>query len=182
VDSLKNKLDKTKLNHAVYYRFITGDSVTDSKKDYELMKSYLEHSKMIENFNWKGLESYNAKHMAFPRLGVMAALLEIFNYWSDEMNKVLSEENIIFNRTEKEHFSQKMATHYGPKIGLGIGNINGIAYKYNNDKKYSEARLAWEIMLEEYPIFADSLIRIVDTYAKENNKPEAIKYYKKSKQ
>ena len=182
VDSLKNKLDKTKLNHTVYYRFITGDSVTDSKEDYELMKSCLEHSKKSENFNWKGFEFYNAKHMAVTGLGIMPALLEIFDYWSDEMNKVLSEKNIVFNRREKEFFSQKMETHYGAKIGLGIGNINGIAYKYYNDKKYADARLTWEILLEEYPIFIDSRIRIADTYATENNKLDAIKNYKIAKQ
>ncbi len=181
VDSLKSSLEKTILNHTVYYRFITGDSISDSK-DYALMKSYLEHSKKLENFNWKGMEFYNAQHMAVPGLGVMPSLLEIFDYWSDEMNKILSEKEVIFNRAEQEAFKQKMKTHYVDRIGLGIANINGIAYKYYNDKKYAEARLSWELLMEEYPIFTNSRIKIADTYAIENNKSEAIKNYKIAKQ
>jgi tetratricopeptide (TPR) repeat protein len=180
VDSLKSNLFLNQWNHTVYYRFITGDIVTDTK-DFLLMKSYLSKAKLPKNFNWKGLEFYDAKHMAVPGLGIMPALLETFDYWSDEMAKVLTENKKQFDKIEYELFLQKMKSHYGDKIGLGLGTLNGIGYKYYNEKKYAEARQAWQITIEEYPMFSYAYISIAKSYFKESKKLNAIEFYEKAK-
>jgi tetratricopeptide (TPR) repeat protein len=181
VDSLKSKLNTQKFKHTVYYRFITGDSLTDLK-DYPLMKSFLIKAKTTNKFNWKGLEFYDARHMAVPGLAVMPSLLEVFDYWSDEMSKVLTESKKQFSRVEYEIFLQKMKIQYGDKIGLGLSVLNGIGFKYYNDKKYPEARQTWDIVLEEYPMFSDAYVNIANSYVKEGNKQSALEFYKKAKQ
>jgi hypothetical protein len=181
VDSLKSKLATQQLSHTVYYRFITGDSLTDLK-DYPLMKSFLTHTKVPNKFNWKGMEFYDAKHMAVPGLGVMPSLLEIFDYWSDEMNIIFNDSIHPLNKTVYESFQQKMKTQYGDKIGLGLAVLNGIGYKYYRDQHYAEARQAWNIVLEEYPMFANAYVSIAKTFSKEGNKASAIAYYNKAKQ
>ena len=180
IDSLKNKLITQKLEHTIYYRFITGDSLTDLT-DYPLMKSFLTKTKTTNKFNWKGSEFYDAKHMAVPGLGVMPSLLEIFDYWSDEMNKVLTESKKQFNKVEYETFLQKMKVQYGDKIGLGLSVLNGIGFKYYREKKYPEARQTWDIVLAEYPMFSDGYVNIANSYAKESNKQSALKFYETAK-
>jgi tetratricopeptide (TPR) repeat protein len=180
VDSLKTKLSTQKLGHTVYYRFVTGDSLIDTK-DYSLMKTFLSKSKNVKNFNWKGLEFYDAKHMAVPGLGIMPSLLEIFDYWSDEMSKVLTEGKTQFNKSEYEKFLQKMKIQYGDKIGLGLSVLNGIGFKYYNDKKYNEARQTWNIVIDEYPMFTNAFINIGNSYLKEDNKNSALEFYEKAK-
>lgn len=180
VDTLRHRLRTTKLNHTVYYRFITGDTVTDTK-DYTLMKSFLNKAKPDKQFNWKGTEFYNARHMAVPGLSVMPSLLEIFDYWSDEMNKVLQDET-PFNSEVYDRFKLKMKHHYGDNIGLGLAVLNGIGYKFYNNKKFDNARQAWLLLLEEYPMFTDAYLNIANSYEKEENKTDAISYYEKAKQ
>ncbi len=180
VDSLKSRLLTTPLNHTVYYRFITGDSITDTK-DYSLMKSFLSHAKPVKNFNWKGTAFYNAKHMAVPGLGVMPSLLEIFDFWSNEMTKVLQSEQ-RFTPDVYKSFTQKMKSHYGDGIGLGLAVLNGIGYKFYNNQKYDDARTAWQALLQEYPMFTDAYISIAKSYSKEANKKAAVEMYRKAKQ
>ncbi|MFN3795390.1 MAG: alpha/beta hydrolase-fold protein [Chitinophagaceae bacterium] len=180
VDSLKSRLLTAKLSHTVYYRFITGDSTTDTK-EYTLMKSFLTKPKTVKNFDWKGVAFYNAKHMAVPGLGVMPSLLEIFDYWSDEMNKVLQSEQ-PFTSDVYDGFRQKMKNHYGDGIGLGLAVLNGIGYKFYNIQKYRDARVTWLLLLQDYPMFTDAYINIANTYSKEGNKSAAIDFYEKAKQ
>ncbi len=180
VDSLKISLLRNKPDHAVYYRFITGDSVIDTK-DYSLMKSYLTKAKIPTYFKWKGLEFYDATHMVVPGLGVMPSLLEIFAYWKSEMTKVLKENKKVFSREEYKSFLQKTKKHYGDNIGLGLAILNGIGFKYYGQKKYLAARQTWEIMLEEYPMYADAYINIANSYAKDGNKALAMQYYEIAK-
>ena len=181
IDSLQYKMKSVNLSHKLYYRFITGDSIVDTR-DYSLMKSFLSKTKNKNNFDWKGFEFYNAKHMVTPGLGVMPSLLEIFDYYSDEVNKVLKEDEIVFNRNEYDIFLKKMKNHYGGEISLGLSVLNGIGFKYYNGKKYSEARVTWNILLEEYPMFSDTYSNIAKSFSKEGNKIEAIKFYELSKQ
>lgn len=180
VDSLKKRLSTTNLNHTVYYRFITGDSIIDTK-DYSLMKSFLSKAKPVKNFNWKGTAFYNAKHMAVPGLGVMPSLLEIFDFWSDEMAKVLQSEQPFTPEVYKS-FTHKMKSHYGDGIGLGLAVLNGIGYKFYNNQKYDYARAAWQVLLQEYPMFTYAYISIAKSYSKEGNKMAAVEIYKKAKQ
>jgi tetratricopeptide (TPR) repeat protein len=75
-----------------------------------------------------------------------------------------------------------MKIQYGDKIGLGLSVLNGIGFKYYNDKKYSEARQTWDIVLEEYPMFTDAYVNMANSYAKEGNKQSALEFYEKAKQ
>ena len=49
-------------------------------------------------------------------------------------------------------------------------------------RKYSEAREAWHIVLDEYSMFTDAYINIANSYVKENNKQSAIEFYELAKQ
>lgn len=178
VDSLRRRLESTRLEHTVYYRFITGDSVTDTK-EYLLMKSFLESSRPDPRFNWKGLAFYDAKHMAVPGLGVMPSLLEIFDYWSEEMSKVLRDSS-AFSEAVYSRFRQKMKQHYGSEIGLGLAVLNGIGYKFYNARRYAEARAAWGTLLQEYPAFTGAYISMARSYLKEGDKKTALGLYRKA--
>ena len=180
IDSLQNKMNTINLNHKLYFRFITGDSITDTK-DYSLMKSFLT-KKPVNNFDWKGFEFYDASHMATPGLGVMPSLLQIFDYYTDEVNKVLKENTLPFDRNEYNVFLNKMKAHYGAAIGLGLPVLNGIGFKYYNNKQYQAARTAWTILLADYPMFSDAYSNIAKSYLKEDNKVEAKHYYELAKQ
>ena len=182
VDSLKSKLLKEPLKHPFYYRIIYGDTATETNQ-LAVMKNFLNEVNLIQYFNWKDLAFPKANHMAVPGLGVMPSLLDIFDFWSNESKKVLSDEKEIdFNKTEYASFLQKMATHYGDKIGLGLNDLNGIGYKYYRDKKYSEARKTWNILLEEFPTFSYAYLSIGKSYLKENDKQNAVKFFEKAKQ
>lgn len=180
VDSLKSRLLTTRLPHTVYYRFITGDSITDTK-DYLLMDSFLVTAKPTTNFNWKGTAFYNAKHMAVPGLGVMPSLVEIFDFWSDEMTKVLQSEQPFTTEVYKR-FTNRMKSHYGDGIGLGLSVLNGIGYKFYNNQQYEYARAAWQALLQEYPMFSYAYVSIAKSYAKEGNKKAAAEMYRKARQ
>jgi enterochelin esterase-like enzyme len=181
VDSLKNKLLKEPLKHPFYYRIIYGDTATETNQLAEI-KNFLNEANLPQYFNWKDLSFSKANHMAAPGLGVMPSLLDIFDYWSIESKKVLSENKIDFDQIEYEAFLQKMTTHYGDKIGLGISELNGIGYKYYNEQKYSEARKAWNILLEEYPTFSYTFLSIGKSYMKENDNQNAVIFFEKAKQ
>lgn len=179
VDTLKTRLVTSKLSHTVYYRFVTGDSTTDTQ-DYTLMKKFLTKSKPVKYFNWKGLAYYNAKHMAVPGVGVMPSLLEIFDFWSDEMTKVL-QSNQPFTAEVYNSFKKKIKSHHGDDIGLGLSVLNGIGYKFYNVQAYHEARTAWLILLQEYPMFTDAYLNIAGSYSKEGNRTAASGFYEKAK-
>ena len=180
VDSLQERLRTARLNHTVYYRFVTGDSATDTP-EYSLMNNMLRNTRPQALFNWKGTAFYNARHMAVPGLGVMPSLLEIFDYWSDETNKVL-QDSLPFNSTRYDGFKRQMKQHYGAPLGLGLATLNGIGYKFYNQQQYSNARNAWQLLLEEYPQFTQAHISLANAYEKEGNKAEAIRCYSKAKQ
>lgn len=179
IDTLNHVLKTAPLKHTVYYRFITGDTATDTK-DYALMKSILSKTKKDKQFNWKGTAFYNARHFAVPGLGVMPSLLEIFDFWSDEMNKVLQNKK-PFDKEVYNLFKLKMKQHYGDNIGLGLAVLNGIGYKFYNTQKYNDARNAWLLLLEEYPMFTAAYVSIANSYVKEGNRQNAISYYGKAK-
>lgn len=181
VDSFKRKILKEPLKHPFYYRIIYGDTATETN-ELALMKNFLNKANLSQYFNWKDLAFPNANHNSVPGLGVMPSLLEIFDYWSTESKKVLTESKIYFNKIEYGSFLQKMATHYGDKIGLGVNDLNGIGYKYYREKKYSEARKTWNILLEEFPTFSYAYLSIGKSYMKENDKQNAVKFFEKAKQ
>ncbi|ULQ56241.1 esterase family protein [Flavihumibacter rivuli] len=180
VDSLSNKLTPTQLDHTVYYRFVTGDSLTDTR-DYDLMQAFLTKTKPSKEFNWKGMAFYNARHMAVPGLGLMPSLVEIFDYWSEAMLQLLQSQE-PFSEEVYNGFKQQMKRHYGEEIGLGLSVLNGIGYKFYNQGQYAHARAAWMIVLQEYPMFTEANISIANAYLKEGDQKAAAEFFNKAKQ
>lgn len=176
VDSLKASLAKNKPAHHVYYRFVIGDTLSDTN-DYLQMRSFLRNNRLPATFDWKDTEFFNAVHMATPGLGIMPALFEMFNYWATSSEKILRDEKAIFNSEQYARFKSAMKDHYGDSIGLSISTLNGIAYKYYNTARYNEAIAAWKIVLQDYPAFSEAYIRIADSYRKSGNRSEALKAY-----
>ncbi|WP_322548944.1 alpha/beta hydrolase-fold protein [Flavobacterium psychraquaticum] len=179
VDSLQLNLSKIKLKNHVYYRFITGDPYTDTK-DYDIMKSFLEQNKIDEKLDWKGLEFYKVQHMAVPAVALPNSLIDVFNYWSEEVTKIQRSE-LALTKQEYSSFKSKMKKHYGYEMGINLAILNGIAYGYNNDEKYKKAIEVWEILLEEYPMFTYANISISNSFFKLNNKNRAYFYLEKAK-
>lgn len=174
VDTLQKNLASTKLQHHVYYRFITGDSVSDSK-DYRIMYSFLEQSTPNPKFKWKGSAFYNVQHMAVPGVAISSALIEVFDYWSGAVNKI-QQSNEPLTAKGYQEFKKNMQAHYGDTIGLGIAVFNGLGYKYYNEQKFNEARIVWTLLLEEYPMFTYAYVSIAKSYMKQNNKVETHRY------
>ncbi len=182
VDSLLNKVNTSNLSHHVFYRFITGDSITDTK-DYAVMKNALQHKTQNKLFNWKGMEFYDANHMTTPGLGVMPSLYEIFSNWQKASSFTLTasiDSTFRFTNAYYQKFRAEMQEYYGDEIGAGLAKLNGIGYAHFNKKEYKNAREAWIILSIEYPFFVDSYISIGKTYLAEKNKKLAKKYFEKA--
>lgn len=179
-DSLVSSLSTRQWHHTVYYRFVTGDSATDTN-EFSLMQSALSRARVPESFNWKGTAFYNARHMAVPGLGLMPSQLEIFDYWSDATIKMLQTE-ALFTPEVYQQFKQQMKRHYGDSLGLGLSVLNGIGYKFYNKQQYEAARTAWQILLQEYPMFAAASISIAKSYEQEGKPVLAAAHYKQAAQ
>lgn len=180
VDSLRSSLERNKLSHHVYYRFVVGDTVSDGN-DYIRMKSALRNDHLPAAFDWKDTEIFTATHMVTPGLGVMPSLFETFNFWATASEKILKDEKTPFNSAEYLRFKAGMKEHYGDSIGLSIGVLNGIAYKYYNTDRFKEAIAAWEVLIQQYPAFTEAYIAIGDSYRKAGDKQAATKAYTTAK-
>jgi predicted alpha/beta superfamily hydrolase len=175
VDSLKEKLEKKHLTHEVYYRFITGDSVWDSK-DYLLMKSALSNEP-VEHFNWKGTAYYAAGHFLTPGLSVMQSLFDIFDHWNSEWNNILINDTLSFTANDYDVFTGKMQYHYGDKLGVGLAQLRGVGYGFYGKKRYDAAIETWKIMMKEFPTFPEGYVDIGKAYKKEGKNAEATKNF-----
>ncbi len=164
VDSLKEKLKKTHLNHEVYYRFITGDSLTDTK-EYLLMKSALS-GESVDHFNSKGTEYYFADHYLTPGLSVMPSLFDMFEYWNVEVRNIHNNDSLSFTTSDYAIFTDKIQHHYDDKLGIGLAELRSIGYKFFNKKRYDAAIETWQIMMKEFPTFPESYVDIGRAYKK----------------
>ncbi len=179
VDSLKRALTNTDLKHNVYHRFITGDSIMDSK-DYKIMHSYLKNGKINLKFNWKGYEYYNVTHLAVPTVSLAPCLIDIFDFWSKELTEI-EWSKIPLSEKRYVEFKNKMTKHYGYEVGIGLSALNGIGYTYYNKENYKDAIIVWNLLLKEYPMFTYSNISIAKAYLKANDKKNASVYLEKAK-
>jgi predicted alpha/beta superfamily hydrolase len=179
VDSLKVKLLNTKLNNKVYYRFITGDPITDSK-DYDIMNEYLTKNEIGSNFNWKGYTFNNVQHMAVPGLALPPSLIDIFDVWSEKITEI-QRSKISLSKQKYSEFKNEIKAHYGYEIGIGLAVLNGIANSYYNEAKYIDAIVVWEILLKDYPMFTYSNIDISKAYLKLNDNVNAKKFLNQAK-
>ncbi|MBA3827447.1 MAG: hypothetical protein H0X33_00770 [Taibaiella sp.] len=179
VDSLREKLKTGALNHTVYYRYITGDSVADGK-DYLLMKSFLSKEKVSKNFNSKGMEFYEAEHFSTPGLGVLPSLVEIFSFWRYQNIELFKNDSTAIDRAKYNDFVKHMQEKYGDKIAIGIAQFNGLGWFLYNGKKYDAAIQTWKFLLEKYPMYTDAYVSIAKAYLQEKNVNEAKIYLKKA--
>ena len=179
VDSLQRELSHTQLTHTVYYRFITGDPFTDSK-DYDLMHDFLKQSVAIDSkLNWKGYRFNSVQHMAVPGMAVPPALIDVFDYWSEEVTKI-QRSDVPLTEVAYSEFKLKMKQHYGSEIGIGLAVLNGIAYQYYNDGKFKEAINVWNILLKEYPMFTYAYISIANACLQLKDSEESMRSLEKA--
>jgi len=127
---------------------------------------YMEDYYQLENqvnknhINIKGTEFKHADHNVIPGLAIASALYEIFHFWAKEQNKYYS--NTVFDAKELELIAENIQNHYGEKMHLSIGVLNGKGWGLFGEKEYKKAIQAWELLLKEYPNFADAYWGIID--------------------
>ena len=176
IDSIAKQVNTFTLKHTLYYRFVTGDSITDTK-EYLDMKRKLQISAIPPKFNWKGLDYYDANHFLTPGIAIIQCFNEIFYYWENEAQKLIK----TFSAIEYEGFKNRMSDHYGDKIGLGISRLNGLGHGFNQAEQPKLARLTWNTLIKEYPSFTEAYLSIANSYIKEGNFVQANKYLEDAK-
>lgn len=175
VDSVATRFSAERpLAHPLFYRFITGDSLTDTP-DYGLMKAKLSQARLQSSFDWQGYAFYQAKHMVVPGLGVMPSLLDIFHSWSATADS-LSFYWKSAQRPSYADFKRRMQGVYGQEIGLGLARLNGLGSGYNTEKQYDQARVYWQQVVEDYPFYTPVYIDMAETYLAQHQSKEAARY------
>jgi hypothetical protein len=119
--------------HKLFYRFITGDSLSDSP-DYARMQAALRMAPLHPNFDWDAHAFYKASHNLVPGLGIMPSLLDIFHDWSAGAN-TFSPYSPKAASASYEDFKKRMRNVYGEEIGLGVARLNGLGNEFYNEKK-----------------------------------------------
>ena len=171
VDSVATRFSADRpLAHPLFYRFITGDSLTDTP-DYGLMKTKLSKARLQPGFDWQGYAFYQAKHNVVPGLGVMPSLLNIFQSWS------ATADSLSFYWKSAQHpsyadFKDGMKRVYEQEISLGLARLNGLASGFNTEKQYDLARLYWQEVLTDYPFFTPVYLDMADTYLEKKHSKE----------
>lgn len=148
VNSYKGKQTK-------YYRYGIGN---DFPKEFEIMEQSL---KLIDHklINVKGVLFQEAYHNTTPGLIIPAALYEVFEYWSKQVNLFFDISNKNLNQLEIA--SENIKNHYGIKLRPSIGILNGKGWEFYNDKQYEKAITIWEILLTEYPNYSEGYLNII---------------------
>ena len=148
VNSYKGKQTK-------YYRYGIGN---DFPKEFEIMEQSL---KLIDHklINVKGVLFPEAYHNTTPGLIIPAALYEVFEYWSKQVNLFFDISNKNLNQLEIA--SENIENHYGIKLRPSIGILNGKGWEFYNDKQYEKAITIWEILLTEYPNYSEGYLNII---------------------
>jgi hypothetical protein len=175
VDSVTTRFAPGKpLVHKLFYRFITGDSLSDSP-DYARMQAALRMAPLHPNFDWDAHAFYKASHNLVPGLGVMPSLLDIFHDWS-AWATTFSPYSPKAASASYEDFKKRMRNVYGEEIGLGIARFNGLGNEYYNGKKYDKALFFWKELLADYPFFTPVYLAVADTYLALNQPKQAARY------
>lgn len=178
VDSvISNFSQSNKLQNRIYYRFVTGDSLSDTS-DYYSMKKALAKTPLSSKFDWEAYAFYNAKHNVVPGLGVMPSLLSIFNSWStlaDELSPYKrSTDTLSYTK-----YLKQTKIDYGEELNLGLARLNGLGSDFFNKKRYPEARFFWEELLRDYPFYSPIYLDLTEVFLAEGKKKQAIKTLQK---
>ena len=174
VDSVTTRFAPIKpLTHKLFYRFVTGDSLSDTS-DYAHMQAALSRASLNPNFDWGAYAFYKAGHNVVPGLGVMPSLLDIFHDWSAEASN-FSPYSIKLTSASYKDFKNRMRNVYGEEIGLGVARLNGLGNEYYNQKGYNKALFFWKELLMDYPFFTPTYINVADTYLALNQPKQAVR-------
>lgn len=136
-----------------YYR---AGIESDYMQDYH----HLENQVNRNHINIKGIEFKTADHNVIPGLTIAPALYEVFYFWANQQNLYYS--NTHFNAAQLDTIETQIETHYGAKMRLSIGVLNGKGWGLLERKEYQKAIEAWELLLQEYPNFADAYWGIIE--------------------
>lgn len=175
VDSVTTRFAKKQpLAHSLFYRFVTGDSLTDTP-EYSLMKTALTKTQLHAHFDWQAYAFYKANHMVVPGLGVMPCLLDIFHEWS-LMADELTPHSKSAPKISYEAFKIKTKQVYGEEVGLGLARLNGLGSKYTASQQYDKALFYWKQLIDDYPFFTSTYVDVADIYSVQGQPKEAAKY------
>jgi predicted alpha/beta superfamily hydrolase len=143
-----SQLNKQSFNYKKYYRFVIGN---DYPEQFNKMDSVL---KKLNNpfLDIKGHHFKEADHNVTPGLLISTALYEIFEYWAAVQSKYRSNDQNVLGL--KPTLDREIIAHYGVKLNLSLGILNGKGWGFYNAKQYENAIEAWNIMLETYPNFS----------------------------
>jgi enterochelin esterase-like enzyme len=138
----------------------------------------LENQVNKNNINIKATEFKHADHNVIPGLAIAPALYDVFHYWAKEQNRYYK--NTVFNAKELELIAENTQAHYGEGLRLSIGVLNGVGWGFFGRKEYKSAIQAWELLLKEYPSFADAYWGIIESQKElKIDKQETIRAFKK---
>lgn len=153
-DSIENIIKGSMLDRHLYYRFSAGQDFQD---DYFSMQAKLKNLKPHSTkVNVKGHWFDEAHHLVTPGLTIGPNLYEIFAFWHAKQGQYESQNNSILKSTlEKE-----VTEHYGSRIRMGLGALNGKGWQYYGQKEYRKAIKAWQELLEDYPNFSEGYLSI----------------------
>lgn len=155
---LPQEIEKSKLDHEVYYRYAMGN---DYPQDYKELTQALKTSNFkAQHFNADGWWFPEADHNTTPALMITRSIYEIFAYWYSCQSQYLSEDNK--NIQIIEELKQKIASHYGAPLSFSLGILNGKGYAFYNKKDYPNAILAWQQLVKQYPNFIQGYLNIAE--------------------
>ncbi|OUJ67372.1 alpha/beta hydrolase-fold protein [Hymenobacter crusticola] len=181
VDSVTTRFAPTQpLARRLCYRFVTGDSLSDTP-GYARMHAALRRAKLHPNFDWGGAAFYQAKHHVVPGLGVLPALLDIFQPWSATAD-AFSSYPPVGTQLAYAAFQAKMQQVYGEEMSLGLARLNGLGNEYNAEKQYDKALFFWRQLLDEYPFFSATYVDIAELLLVQGQRKEAKRYLERGLQ
>lgn len=159
-----------------YYRFGIGN---DFKEDFIKMDSITNKHIQYSLMDIKGYYFKEADHNATPGLIINTALYEIFEEWSAIQAKYSTTQQkdvSIIKSLEKEIISS-----YGSRLNFSIGVLNGKGWYFYNEKQYTKAIQAWQILMDLYPNFSEGYLQIVKAQIQlKQNYSETVMNFKKS--
>lgn len=154
-DSIK-KLNNLTYHSKKYYRFAIGN---DFPTDYNKMDSVI--TKNINNpfLNLKSTRFNQASHDVTPGLLIGNALYEVFEDWSFQQSKYIS--NQQKDLRIKSSLDRQIEKNYGARINFSLGILNGKGWYFYNEKQYEKAIQAWTILTDSYPNFSEGYLSII---------------------
>ncbi len=155
-----NTLNNIQFKYYKYYYFGIGN---DYPNDFYKMDSSLEKLNNSK-INAKGWLFKQAYHNATPGLTIARSLYKIFEYWNKEQNRYSSNSNNSVSTLST--IEKNIDAHYGSRLKISLGNLNGKGWYFFNLKEYRKAIEAWKKLMEFYPNFSEGYLYIATAKSK----------------